>query len=146
MKADEKPIVVEETFNATIDAVWRSITQLDLMKQWYFDNIPEFKPEVGFETQFNVKSQDRDFLHMWRVTEVVPMKKIAYDWKYDSYPGDAFVVFELTGQDYSTKLTLTCNVREDFPDDIPEFSRESCLAGWKYFISQNLKEFLKRTS
>jgi uncharacterized protein YndB with AHSA1/START domain len=144
MKVDEKPVIVEETFSARIDIVWKSITEVDLMRQWYFENIPAFKPEVGFETQFNVRSQGRDFLHKWRVTEVVPMERITYNWKFEGYPGDSFVMFELSRLNSSTKLRLTCIVKESFPDDIPEFSRESCLAGWKHFISQSLKEFLKR--
>jgi len=143
MKVDDEPVIVEETFGATIDTVWKSITEVDLMRQWYFENIPEFKPEVGFETQFNVKSQGRDFLHKWTVTEVVPMGRMTYNWKFDGYPGDSFVVFELSELDGSTMLRLTCVVKESFPENIPEFSRESCVAGWKYFIAQRLREFLE---
>lgn len=144
MKASDEPIVVEQTFNADIDTVWKSITEVDLMRQWYFDNIPSFKPEVGLETQFTVSSQGRKFAHMWKVTEVVPGKKIAYDWSYENYPGDAFVVFELFELGSSTRLQLTCTVREDFPQDIPEFQRESGVAGWKYFIKKSLKEYLEK--
>jgi hypothetical protein len=39
-------------------------------------------------------------------------------------------------------LRLTHFVEEDFPDDIPEFSRESGLQGWTYFIKEKLIEFL----
>ncbi len=145
MRKNEIPIVVQQTFDAPIEKVWRSITEVGLMRQWYFENIPAFKPEVGFETQFNVTSQGRDFLHMWRVTEVVPVKKIAYNWKFEGYRGDALVVFELSRQNNATTLTLTNIVRESFPDDIPEFTRESCIAGWEYFIKQSLKKFLEGT-
>ena len=143
MKASDHPIVVEQSFNATIDTVWRSITELDQMKQWYFENIPSFKPEVGFETSFNVRSGERNFMHRWRVTEVVPLKRISYDWKYDSYPGDSYVVFELSEQGGVTTLRLTATVSEDFPDDIPEFKRESCIAGWQYFIKDRLKQYIE---
>jgi len=143
MRKDEKPIVVEQTFNATIDTVWKAITEIDLMRQWYFENIPSFKAEVGFETQFNVTSQGREFLHMWKVTEVVPQKKLTYNWKYENYPGDSFVVFELFKQNNSTRLKLTTHVRESFPDDIPEFKRESCIAGWEYLIGKRLREYLE---
>ena len=33
---------------------------------------------------------------------------------------------------------------ESFPQDIPEFSRMSCLGGWTYFINQSLKEYLEK--
>lgn len=145
MKRDDEPIVVEQTFNAPIDTVWKAITQIDLMRQWYFDNIPAFRPEVGFETQFNVSSGDRNFLHMWRVTEVVPRQKIAYRWRFAGIPGESLAVFELSKGRKSTTLKLTCLVHEDFPEDIPEFTTESCMAGWEYFIKKRLKEYLEKT-
>ena len=113
------------------------------MRQWYFEYIPAFKAEVGFETQFNVHSQDRNFLHMWKVTEVLPNKMITYNWKYDSYPGDSFVVFELFDQGNLTKLRLTHQVQESFSEDFPEFTRQSCAEGWTFFINKSLKEFLE---
>jgi hypothetical protein len=39
---------------------------------------------------------------------------------------------------------LTVEVLEDFPDDIPEFRRESCIGGWNYFINHRLKEYLDK--
>jgi uncharacterized protein YndB with AHSA1/START domain len=146
MKKSEKPIIVEQTFNVSVETVWNSITEIHQMRKWYFNNIPSFKPEVGFETQFNVQSQNRTFLHTWQITEVIPLKKIAYKWKYEGYPGDSLAVFELFKQDKSTKLRLTHQVQEDFPEDIPEFSRESGVKGWKFLIQKNLKEFLEKTS
>jgi len=136
--------MVEQTFNESIDTVWNSITMIDQMRQWYFKNIPSFKPEVGFETQFSVQSQGRNFLHMWKVTEVVPKKMIMYNWKYDGYPGDSFVVFELFKQNNLTKLRVTHQVQESFPEDIPEFSRESCIEGWTFFTRKSLKEFFEK--
>ena len=144
MKKNEEPIIVEQTFNTSVDTVWNAITQIDQMRQWYFENIPSFKPEVGFETQFNVKRQDRNFMHLWKVTEVVPKKMIAYNWKYDGIRGNSFVEFELFDENQMTKLRLTHQVLEDFPDDIPEFKRESGLEGWKFFIGKSLKEFLEK--
>lgn len=143
MKINEEQVIVEETFNASIDCVWDSITVIDQMRQWYFENIPSFEAEVGFETQFNVENDGRNFPHMWKVTEVVPNKKIAYSWKFDGYSGDSFVEFELFEQSDQTKLKLSVTVLEDFSEDIPEFSRESCIGGWEYFIKGRLKDFLE---
>lgn len=143
MKASDDPIVVEESFNASIETVWRSITELDQMRQWFFENIPSFDPVVGFETRFSVHSGGREFRHIWKLTEVVPLKRISYDWTYDGYPGDSFVVFELFEQEGSTKLRLTATVRQDFPDDIPEFKWESCLGGWEYFLKDRLKQYIE---
>ena len=143
MKASDGPIIVEQVFDVAPNIVWRAITEIDLMRQWYFQNIPDFSAQVGFETKFDVQSDERVFPHCWRVTEVVPQKKLVYDWSYDNYPGDAYVVWELLDEGKSTRLRLTVRVREDFPDDIPEFTRESCIGGWDYFIKDRLKAFLK---
>ena len=113
------------------------------MKEWFFENILAFKPEVGFETKFNVKSEDTEFMHKWKVTHVVPFKSITFNWKYENYSGDSFVVFELIQQNDTTILKLTVNVVADFPDEIPEFRRESCVEGWKYFINGRLQNYLE---
>jgi uncharacterized protein YndB with AHSA1/START domain len=144
MRKNEKPIVVEQSFNTSIENVWDAITDIKHMHLWYFENIPAFKPEVGFETKFNVQSRDRNFLHLWKLTEVVPHKKITYNWKYEAYPGDSFVTFELFQQNNQTTLKLTHRVEEDFPENIPEFTRESGLTGWTYFIKKSLKDFLDK--
>jgi uncharacterized protein YndB with AHSA1/START domain len=145
MKKNDEPVVVEQTFSTDIDTVWKSITKIDLIRQWYFNTILSFKPEVGFETQFSVESGGRSFLHLWKVTEVVPLKRIVYNWKYDGITGDSFVVFELFRQNDMTTLRLTHQIKESFPDNIPEFSRESCVEGWTFFIRKSLREFLEKT-
>lgn len=143
MKVGDEIIVVEETFNSSADSVWAALTEIEQMRLWYFDNIPEFKPEVGFETTFNVRSDSRDFQHKWKVTEVIPYNKIKYEWTFDGYSGRSTTIFELIRQGDSTKLKLTVEVLEDFPDEIPEFKRESCIGGWNYFINNRFKEYLR---
>ena len=41
-------IIVERTFNASVGRVWTALTDLNEMRQWYFD-LKEFKAETGFE-------------------------------------------------------------------------------------------------
>ena len=142
MKKEDAPVVVEQTFDVSGERLWRAITQIDDMRQWYFEDIPAFEPDVGFSTQFNVTAGTRDFPHVWTVTESVPGKRIAYDWRYDGYVGDSFVVFELFEENGSTTLRLTHTVSESFSEDVPEFTRENGLAGWNYFIKESLKSYL----
>jgi len=138
-----EPIIVEQSFNVSIETVWEAITNLDQMKQWFFNNIEEFKPEVGFKTQFNVISENRNFLHLWHIVEVEPLKKIVYNWKYKEYEGDSFVHFELNELSSVTTLQVTTVVIEPFPTNIPEFETESCRQGWNYFIKNSLKNFIE---
>ena len=81
MKKNEEPIVVEQIFNASANTVWNAITGIDQMRRWYFENIPSFKPEVGFETQFKVETGEIVFTHLWKITEAIPNKMILYNWK-----------------------------------------------------------------
>jgi uncharacterized protein YndB with AHSA1/START domain len=142
MKKEEPPIVVEQVFDRPVSAVWNAITRIDEMRKWYFNNIPDFRAEVGFVTRFAVESGGRSFLHLWKVTEVDPQRKVVCNWKFEGLPGDSFVTFEVSGDEKSARLTVTTRVLEDFPEDIPEFSRESCLGGWTYFIRDRLKAYL----
>lgn len=145
MQLNEEPIVVEQKFKADIVTVWKAITDVNQMKKWYFNMIPSFKPEEGFETKFNVESGGRNFIHLWKVTEVIPFKKISYNWRYENIAGDSFVLFELFDKNGQTKLRLTHKVTASFPDDIPEFKRESGVEGWNYFIKQSLKGYLEES-
>lgn len=144
MKATDPPINVTQIFNVSVNGLWNAISVIDLMRHWYFDNIPDFKPEVGFKTKFNIHHDGRDFMHQWEVIEVEPQKKLTCKWTYDGYPGEADVSFEISTAGDKTKLTLTNSILKDFPDDIPEFKRESCIAGWEYFIQKSLKEYLDK--
>ena len=142
----KKAIIVEQNFSAPIKTVWSAITEGDQMTQWFFDNIPDFKAEVSFETQFKVQSGEIIFTHLWKIIEVIPFKKIVHDWTYEEYPGQGFVTFELFEELDETKLRLTNKGLESFPKDIPEFTEESCRGGWNYFIKNRLKEYLKKTT
>jgi len=52
------------------------------------------------------------------------------------------VSFELKEQAGGCRVTVTHTVVESFPQSIPEFTRESCLGGWSYFIQQQLASYL----
>ena len=142
MKAE--PIVVEQTFEVPIEAVWRAITEKEQMCQWFFEAIPEFEPVPGFQTQFNVRAENTDYLHLWRLKEVVPHEKIVYEWRYGGISGDSSVTWELSETTEGTKLKLTHDGIESFPQDDPAFKREVGQAGWDYFVRQSLKNYLER--
>ena len=134
MKGVKTPVIIEQTFHASIDKVWAAITQVNKMRQWFFNNIDSFVSEVGFKTQFNVKSGTRDFLPLWELTEIIPGQKIVYNWRYGGYPGDSFVTIELFEQIDGVKLRLTHQGVESFPAGIREFTRQSCMEGWRTCI------------
>ncbi|MDW7692240.1 SRPBCC domain-containing protein [Flammeovirgaceae bacterium SG7u.111] len=142
MSKSQDPVIVEQAFSSSKEELWKAITEMEQMKKWFFENIPAFKAEVGFQTSFNVLAGERNFPHRWTILEVIPQEKIVYDWKYDGYEGEGLVTFELEETEGKTLLKLTAEGMETFPQEIPEFSRESCQGGWNYFIKEQLKEYL----
>ncbi len=142
---EKAPIVVERTFSATAETVWKAITEVDQMKQWYMPALGSFEPRVGFETEFSIHHEGKDFPHIWKVTEVVPEKKIAYDWKYRGYPGSSVVTFELFPEGENTRLRLTHTGLETFiPKSNPDLARKNFLQGWTQ-LGTELQQFLEKT-
>lgn len=139
---DRNPIIVEQTFNASADQVWKALTDLDQMREWYFPNIPEFEAKIGFETRFLIQNEGRNFTHIWSVKEVLHQQLIGYSWNFEEYSGEGYTTFELVAKADQTTLTLKSFVHEPFPDDIPEFKRESGQTGWDYLIKQSLVDHL----
>lgn len=146
MKSTDKPIIIEHIFDSPVEVIWKALTELDQMHQWFFENIKEFKLTAGFETQFLIKSETRDFLHLWEIKEVMPPHKLVVNWKFEGYEGEADVIFQLSESNNKTKLRLVNKVIRSFPQDIPEFTRESCIGGWNFFIKQNLKNYIDNKS
>ncbi len=141
---EKQPIEVSKVISAPASEVWKSLTVQADMIQWFFEDIPSFKAELGFRTEFVVSPGERSFTHQWEILEVTPGKSITYDWSYKEYPGKGKVIFEIEDQGASSKVTVKNYGLETFPSEIPEFSRENCTGGWQYFLSR-LKEFLETT-
>ena len=137
-------ISVSQIFEVPKEKVWSAITDHSEMIQWFFDNIPDFKAEIGFETEFDVKGPSRVFRHQWKVLEVIPFEKTKYSWEYKGIEGYGEVEFILSEQEGKTLLTLNNYGIESFPDTYPEFNPESCRQGWEYFIKERLKEYLQK--
>jgi len=137
------PFVIERIYNASIANVWKAITSKDDMKQWYFD-LAEFKPEVGFEFRFTGgKDENNQYVHICKITEVVPQKKLSYSWRYEGYEGNSIVTFELFEEGVKTKLRLTHGGIETFPSH-PDFARENFAEGWTHITGISLKEFVEK--
>ena len=114
-------VVVERTFKAPVAQIWNALTDVEQMRQWYFD-LKEFKPEVGFEFEFTVDHEGVTYHHLCRITDVVPEKRIAYTWRYKDEPGDSLVTFELFNEGKNTRLKLTHTGIDTFPKT-PAYAR-----------------------
>jgi uncharacterized protein YndB with AHSA1/START domain len=135
------PLIIERTFRAPVALVWKAITDADAMRVWYFD-LPEFKPEVGFEFQFIVEHAGTIYDHRCKITESIPQKKLAYTWRYADREGDSLVTMELFDEGETTRLKLTHEGLESFPQH-PDFGRESFTNGWTEIIGSSLKDYVE---
>ena len=137
-----QPVIVERTYNASAPIVWKAITDKNEMKKWYFE-LAEFKAEKGFKFQFGGgPSPEKQYHHLWEVTEVIPEKKLTYSWSYEGYPGISYVTFELFPDANKTLLKLSHEGLETFPKENPDLAAGNFAEGWNHIITISLKEFL----
>jgi uncharacterized protein YndB with AHSA1/START domain len=140
----QEPFVIERIYNAPVEKVWKAITDSEDMKQWYFD-IPGFRPELGYEFQFVGGTEEKSYLHLCKITEVVPGRKLTYSWRYEGFEGNSFVTFELFPEGKQTRLRLTHAGLETFPAN-KDFAKENFVQGWTDFIGNSLKNYLENSS
>ena len=135
-------VIIEQSFDAPSDKVWKALTDNSQMKEWYFD-IDSFRPEAGFKFHFTAGDDKKKYLHVCQITEVIPGKKISYTWRYNDFEGNSLLSFELFDEGNYTRLKLIHSGLETFPN-LPVFSPESFRKGWDYIIGISLKEFLEK--
>lgn len=140
---NSRPLIKESLFNTPPAKVWQAITDREQMKHWYFD-LADFKADVGFQFRFEGGPDGRTYLHLCEVTEVIPGKKLTYSWRYDGYPGNSVVTWELFEDRAGTRLKLTHAGLETFPADNPDLAASNFVAGWDEIIGNSLKNFLEK--
>jgi uncharacterized protein YndB with AHSA1/START domain len=133
MKDRSLPVEVSIHIQEPVSLVWDVMTEIEPIREWFFENIPNFEAKVGSVTRFAVSSEERTFSHIWKVLEVVPQNKLVVEWRYDEYDGASTATYLLDPEDGGTRVTIIAKGLDQFPADIPEFAWESCEAGWKYF-------------
>ncbi|PBQ32698.1 ATPase [Sphingobacteriaceae bacterium] len=137
------PFVTEQLYSAPIEKVWQHLSETDKMKEWYFPQLIEFVPEVGFEFKF--KDDGSRFQKEWTVTKIIKGQTLAHTWVYKGYPGLSEVTFELFKEGAKTRLKLTHEGLETFPDDA-HFARQRFVDGWAQLLGVKLKQMLEHAS
>ncbi len=140
-RLENLPLVVERTFDAPVAKVWQALTDVEAMRQWFFE-LKEFRPEIGFEFGFSVEHEGMTYVHLCRVTEAVPLQRLAYTWRYEGHAGDSLVTMELFAEGKGTRVKLTHTGLETFPKT-HQFRRANFSRGWTALIGSSLKEFLE---
>ena len=137
-------IIIERTYNAPLQKVWEAISDKEKMKKWYFD-ASDFKQEPGFEFTFAGKgSKGEKHLHLCKVIEVVPQKKLSYTWQYEGRAGSSLVIFDLVPERDTCKISLTHSGVETFAANGPDFAKSSFTEGWTMIIGTSLRDFVEK--
>lgn len=135
-----EPLVKEIILDAPVSRVWEALTSKDQLKQWCFE-MDAFKPEPGFRFQFYGEKDGKKYLHLCRVIEVEPQKKMKWLWAYEEVPGDTWVTFELFPMGHQTKLRLTHEGLENLPQD-EHYAKNNFSEGWNAILDKSLPGYL----
>ena len=57
----------------------------------------------------------------------------------------SFITFELFEEGKTTRLKLTHEGLETFPQNNPDFAKDNFEQGWAYIVGTSLKGFLEKT-
>lgn len=134
-------IVVLQEFHVPPPLLWKYLTQVEHMQQWFFQELNSFEAVRGFKTSFAFQYNNKIFTHQWEVKDVLLQEKLYLGWKYKEYPGDSEAIFDISSSPKGSILKLTANILSSFPA-MEEFSRESMQSGWTDLIQTRLKRYV----
>ena len=137
-----QPLIIERILDAPLEKVWKALTDKTQMKEWYFQ-LDEFKAEPGFEFKFDVEHEGNHWIHHCKVQEVLPYEKLSYTWKYEGYPGESLVSWELMPEGDQTRVKIVHTGLETFPQNIPSLAKTSFEAGWTSILGTSLREYVE---
>ncbi|KQR67429.1 SRPBCC domain-containing protein [Pedobacter sp. Leaf176] len=137
-----KALILEYLYNVEAVKIWTALTDNNEIKKWFFQ-LKDFKPKIGYKFDFSGgPEQGPHYLHLCEITELVEGRKLAYTWRYDGYPGNSEVCWELFEKAGQTRVVITHTGLETFSENGENFSKGSFKAGWTYFLSNALKNYL----
>lgn len=139
----EIPLVTEQIVDCSVAQAWDALIDQEKMRVWYFSQLIEFKPIVGFKFRF--ANDGSEYHKAWQVLEVVNQEKLVHSWTYIGYTGSSTVCFELITAGTGIKVKVTHAGIASFPHH-PHFARARFETGWRTILGVNLKNFLERTS
>ena len=138
----QQSVTLERVYDAPVEKIWKALTDVKEMKQWYFD-LKEFKAEPGFKFSFYGGTEEKQYLHLCEVKEAIANKKLSYSWRYENEPGDTLVSFELFPEGSKTRLKLTHTGFETFTSGNPDLAMGNFHEGWTSILDESLKKYVE---
>ncbi len=139
---NQEAFVIEREYEAGPEKIWEAITDENQMNQWYF-KIPGFVPKPGHEFSFTgTDLEGKEWIHLCRITEVEPLKKLSHTWSYKGYPGESLVTWELFPNGNLTRVKLTHSGLDSFPK-LKSLDKNNFAMGWTEILGTLLKNFVE---
>jgi uncharacterized protein YndB with AHSA1/START domain len=132
-----EPGIVQKVvvINASSDKIWKALTDPQEMNKWYFD-IPEFIPEEGKEFSFIGGTEEKKYVHLCRILKVVFHRELSYNWRYEGYPGNSVVTFEIFPEGKTCRVSILHKGLDTFPSDNPDFAEKNFKEGWEHILEE----------
>lgn len=137
-----KPIVVTQVFNVPISEVWKALTEVNNLKNWYFP-VKNFELEVGKTFTFYESETGSRFFHACTMLQIIPEQLLEHSWTHpNDSKGTSVLKWELASEGTGTKVTLTHTGAENFADAGADFSVANFEMGWNAILKTMLRNFL----
>ncbi|HTD98126.1 MAG TPA: SRPBCC domain-containing protein [Mucilaginibacter sp.] len=134
---DTTPLIIERTLNAPVTKVWKALTNLEQLAQW-FSKLDDFKPEPGFE--FTIYDH---YISSCQVIEAIENKKLSYSLSFNEFPAHTIVTFELFDEGDKTGIKLTHSGIQKIHTALnTDFGKEQFNQGWNGLLTA-LQRFLE---
>lgn len=131
---------LELVYNASLTKVWKTLTDVELMRIWYFPQIKHFDLKVG--NTFSFVDDGSAYKKEWKITKLENNRLMSHSWVYEGYPGYSEVTFELFKEGKMTVFRLTHTGLASFPAD-PNFAYKRFERGWNMILGQNFRQCLE---
>lgn len=134
-------ISVTIKIKASATRVWQALTEINQMKEWYFD-IQDFDLNEGSVFNFYETGGTNQFHHRCKMLKIVPEKLLSHTWTHPSHSkGESVVTWNIVENQEFTEVTLQHDGLENFNDAGPDFAPENYQFGWEGLLMM-LKNYL----
>lgn len=135
-------IILSQRFDAPVDTVWKALSEEANLKEWYFD-VQNYIFQVGTEFSFYEEGTAKQFLHVCKFLEIIPLQRISHTWTHPQQSqGSSILTWDLEDQGDKTLVTLTHAGVENFADAGPAFAPANFEMGWNAILKTNLRNYL----
>jgi uncharacterized protein YndB with AHSA1/START domain len=137
-------VIIKQRVNATVEKVWKALTDQAQMKEWYFD-IPDFETDLHTEFSFYGSDGETKQQHHGEILEVIPQEKLKYSWSYPEISKEKTIVkWNLQKEAETTLVILTHKGLENLEHLGEGFKKENFEKIWTKIVSEKLKNFVEK--